>query len=62
MLEKIERLKRNARECRTLAETAITEDAREVLLDMAREYEDLAVAFRTNGVRSHDSFGEHSST
>lgn len=52
MLEKSERLLRHAKQCRALADSAITAEAREVLLDMALDYENRAATLQVSGVRS----------
>jgi hypothetical protein len=52
MMEKRERLHHHATQCRVLADTSITAEARKVLLDMARDYEELAATMLANGSRS----------
>ena len=52
-MEKLERLHRQAQQCRALADTAITPEARIVLVDMALDYEDRAATMQINGARSH---------
>jgi hypothetical protein len=54
---KLELLHRNADQCRSLADTAITMEARAVLLDMAQEYDDRATSLQTTGLGPLDSFG-----
>ena len=54
MLELLERLHHDANECRSLAETAITSEGREVLCAMAEAYEKRAAIFKKEGLRSHD--------
>ena len=53
---KFERLHRNADQCRMLAATAITAEAREVLLGMALEYDGRAATWQTIGIESLNSF------
>jgi hypothetical protein len=48
MTMKLERLLFNARQCRALAETAITLAARKVLIGMAADYEERAAALQAN--------------
>lgn len=52
MIMKRERLLFNAKQCRTLAETALTLEAREVLLGMALDYEERAVKLQANETTS----------
>jgi hypothetical protein len=52
MMEKLERLHLNAKQCRTLADSAITAEARKVLLEMALDYENRAATLQTDGARS----------
>jgi hypothetical protein len=53
---KLERLLYNAKQCRSLADSALTPEAREVLLGMALDYEERAERLRTNGTTSFPSF------
>ena len=48
MMEKLERLLFNARQCRALAETAITLEARKVLIGMAADYEERAATLQAD--------------
>jgi hypothetical protein len=56
MLMKLERLLFNAKQCRALAESAITPEAREVLISMAADYEERAAALQTNETTSFPAF------
>ena len=54
--EKLERLQFNAMQCRALADSAITDEARKVLLSMAVDYDDRATTLQVNDTghcRSH---------
>jgi hypothetical protein len=51
MTEKLERLLFNAKQCRALADSAITDEARKVLLGMAMDYEDRAAALQIDDAR-----------
>ena len=52
MIMKLERLLINAKQCRSLADTALTLEAREVLLGMAQDYEERAVKLQANETAS----------
>ena len=56
-MEKLERLHRNANQCRSLADCALTAEGREVLLEMARDYEDRAATLHATDIDSLDTFG-----
>lgn len=49
MTEKLERLHRQARQCRELADCATTEEVRDILRDMAQDYEGRVAALQING-------------
>ena len=49
MTEKLERLRFNAKQCRALAESAITDEARKVLLSMALDYDARAATLQDLG-------------
>jgi hypothetical protein len=51
MMEKRERLHHHATQCRALADSSITDEARKVLLDLARDYEGQAATLQVNGKR-----------
>ena len=52
---KLERLSRNASQCRMLADGALTVEARQILQDMAKDYEDRAATLQ--GDRSSEAGG-----
>jgi hypothetical protein len=52
-LEKLERLQHRAQLCRDLAETALTVAARDILFDMALEFDGHASALQNNGDIAH---------
>ena len=52
MMDEIERLHHNANQCRVLADSAMTAEAHDVLLDMALDYEGRVAILRANGTRS----------
>jgi hypothetical protein len=54
-IDKRERLHHHAQQCRALAESAITSEARKVLAEMALDYENRATTMQINGARSHPS-------
>lgn len=56
MLMKLERLLFNAKQCRALAESAITPEAREVLISMALDYEERAERLQANETTSFPAF------
>ena len=51
MDETLERLRTNATRCRDLASTAITPSAREVLTDLARQYDERASTLRVSAAQ-----------
>jgi hypothetical protein len=51
-MEKLERLHRNANQCRSLADCAPTPEGREVLLEIARDYEDRAATLHATNIES----------
>jgi hypothetical protein len=57
IIEKLERLHHSAKQCRDLADSAITAEARKVLLDLAMDYDDRAATLQINGARSLGSIG-----
>lgn len=54
MIELLERLHRDAKECRELADNSITVEGREALQCMAQEYESRAAILQTEGARARD--------
>jgi len=52
MMWKLERLQRNAAQCRDLAEDAITAEGRKVLMEMALDYDDRAANLQVDGAKS----------
>jgi hypothetical protein len=58
MFEKIDRLQRHARMCRDLADSAITAEARKVLLALALDYENEVTTLQTGDANSLAPFGK----
>jgi len=56
MKMKLERLLFNAKQCRSLADSALTPEAREVLLGMALDYEERAAKLQANDMTSFPGF------
>ena len=57
MMDEIEELHHNASQCRALADSAMTEEAHEILLDMALDYESRVATLQATGTRSFAPFG-----
>ena len=57
MMDVLERLHHDANLCRNLADNSITADAREILLDMARDYDEQASTLEDIVARPLNSFG-----
>ena len=57
MMDELEELHRNANQCRALADSAMTEEAREILLEMALDYESRVATLQANGTKSLAPFG-----
>ena len=51
-MDQFELLHRSASQCRHLADTAITPEVRDILLNLAHDYHDRAATLRTNDTKS----------
>ena len=60
MMDELEELHRNANQCRALAESAMTEEAHEILLGMALDYECRVATLQASGTKSLAPFGRTS--
>ena len=60
MMDELEELHRNANQCRALADSAMTEEAHEILLEMALDYESRVATLQANGTESLAPFARTS--
>ena len=57
MMDELEQLHHNAKQCRALADSAMTAEAHDVLLGMAQDYELRVATVKTDGARALTPFG-----